>query len=113
MTDVKRNITYTAIPLTVLAVAGIIMRKMASKDMESKKEIKGTISEAFREIDDTVSELKTGMEDKSASQLERSLDSLLETAKKNLDRISSSIKTKIHDLKNRDTESPPASAVST
>ncbi|HON12124.1 MAG TPA: hypothetical protein PLE24_14750 [Chitinispirillaceae bacterium] len=103
MADIKRNITYTAIPLTALAVAGIIMRKMASKDMESKREIKETISEALREIDDTVNELKTSMEGKSASQLERSLDSLLETTKRKLDRISSSIKTKIHSLKNRDT----------
>ena len=97
MADIKKSIIYTAIPVTVLTTAGIVAKMLSKRDGTIKEELREATTDAFNDIDSAITDLKDNIEGKSASQLEKILDSAVEKAKERLDRMSSIIKTRLHE----------------
>ncbi len=106
MTSMKKRIVFMAIPLTVLAAAGLIMKKVAKRDGRISEEVKEATSNAFEEIDSTILELKNNIEGKSASKLQHTLDSIVEKAKEKLDKIAVDVKSRIQEKGSSSTEIP-------
>lgn len=93
--SVQKKVSYTAIPVAVLGLAGIVMKKMSHKNGDvgkAKQQVEGVVTQAAHDIDETMSDLKGNLEGKTASQLEKSIDSAVNTAKQKLERIASETK---------------------
>ncbi|MFP4418299.1 MAG: hypothetical protein ACLFSB_13595 [Chitinispirillaceae bacterium] len=96
--SMQKKVSYTAIPVAVLGLAGVVMKKFSHKDGEiskTKQKVEGVVGQASHDIDETITDLKGNLEGKTASQLEKSIDSAVNTAKQKLDRIASETKQRI------------------
>jgi len=97
MSDLNKRIAYTAIPVAILGLAGLLMRKMAKKNGRISEDIKDISREATNGIDNTVTKLKGNFEEKSASHIQHSIDKAVEMAKKQLDDIAAQVKSKLQE----------------
>lgn len=101
MSDMKKKVVFTAIPLTLLALSGIIFKLLKRKKEPISEEIIETAKDATKDIDSTVTELKGNIEGKSAVQIERTIDNAVENAKNKLDKIAFQIKDKIRTYRSK------------
>ncbi|MFP4164460.1 MAG: hypothetical protein ACLFQB_02095 [Chitinispirillaceae bacterium] len=95
MSGVKTGMAV-AVPVVVLGVAGVVMRKMAGHDGKALTEqIRQATRETVHDLEGTVSDFRKNLEGKSASQLQKSIDSITDNTKSRIDRIANQLKNRI------------------
>lgn len=102
MADVKKNLAYTAIPLAALAVAGLIMKKVAGRTETAAitEEVKEAADHATKDFQNAFTDLRYTVEGRTGRQIEKNIDTAVANAKSRLDRIASQLKDRLNE-KNR------------
>lgn len=94
MSGLKTGVAV-AVPVVVLGVAGLVMRKMAGHDGKVTERIKQVTRDTVHDLESTVSDFRHNLEGKSASQLQKSIDSIVDNTKSRIDRIANQLKNRI------------------
>lgn len=99
MSKRKTNIALIAIPTTIaLASAGLFARHFLKKKEIIPEEVKTVTKNAVKDIENTVSELKDAIENKSVIQLEKNIDNAVENAKTSIEKIATGIKVQLQEV---------------
>ncbi|MDR0307489.1 MAG: hypothetical protein LBI42_11720 [Chitinispirillales bacterium] len=97
MLGIKKSHCLAASFFTLFAIVYIIIRrKCALRAKKISDATRQAANESSVELDYAVAELKRNLEGKSADQLERSLDSIVQNTKSRIDRIAAQLKNKVH-----------------
>ena len=102
MKEIRKKVAFSAIPVTVLALTGIAMRKMSGKDHGLSEHVREITMNACKEIETSCQELQEKIESRSAQYLEKNIDNIFDNMKSRLDHISSKIKSRLgeYEMKN-------------
>ena len=93
MSDSRKKIVSIALPITIaVASVSLVIRFFFKKKEVIPEEVKEVTKNAVRDIENTVTELKDAIENKSVVQLEKNIDNAVESAKTSIDKIASGIK---------------------
>ena len=96
MLGVKKTHCMAAAFFTLFAAACVIMkRRCAIRHKKISEAARRAAKDTGVELDYAIAELKRNLEDKSAGQLERNVDSIVENTKERIDRIAAQLKSKI------------------
>ncbi len=94
-----KNIALIAIPATIaVASAGLVAHHFIKKKEIIPEEVKTVTKNAVKDFENTVSELKDAIENKSVIQLEKNIDNAVENAKTSIDKIATGIKVQLQEV---------------
>lgn len=84
-----------AIPVAVAGTAGLVIKKMTEHDGKVTEEVKKAAKDSVHEMENAVSEFRNNLEGKSANQLDKNIDNIVENTKNRIDRIAAQLKNKL------------------
>ncbi|MCL2690515.1 MAG: hypothetical protein FWE57_11820 [Chitinispirillia bacterium] len=97
MIEVKKRHCCAVFLLVFIAFLCFIHKcRCACKAKRVSEATRRAAKESGLELDYAITDLKRSLEGKSAQQLERSLDSIVENAKSRIDKIAGHLKNKVH-----------------
>ncbi len=102
MTKTK-NMAKTAIPVVLLTTTVIAAKRIMSRKNGKtvSEQLKEAAKNSAEQIDNAVGDLKRGITGKNQSQLEKSIDSMVESTKQKIDTVSLQLKEKLQQQKKR------------
>lgn len=95
MIKLRKKAMFAAIPVGIVILIGIIIKKMTSECSSSAEHVRDITHDTSKEIESSSQELQEKIENRSAAYLKKNIDNIIVNAKSRLDQIGSTLKVKL------------------